>query len=168
MDTTRSRTTAGPRRHGRHAIRFVVGALLLTFSFGGGTALAHESREHRVAESTFTKWITTYPAMAGIVGGDVGAGAYSGEILGLAVTATGMVIDASYHFDGARHSFTALVRVVQTGFTDGSRAVITGRVTQGWLRGNQVRGGYTQIACGQAPSGTCFRGTLDILRGDRD
>ena len=143
-------------------------AMLLTLSLGAGSALADGGRDHRNAENTFTKWISTYPAMAGFVGGDVGNGAYAGEILNLQVTGTGLVIDATYHFMGSRHSFTALVHVVQTGFVDGSKAVITGQVTQGWLRGDPVRGEYTQVACGQAPSGSCFQGTLDILRGDRD
>ena len=45
--------------------------------------------------------------------------------------------------------------------------MITGQVTEGWLKGNQVEGEYTQIACTQAPDGTCFQGTLDILRGSK-
>jgi len=143
----------------------ITGVMLLTISLGAGTALAHGGRN---AENTFTKWIDVYPAMTGVVGGDVGPGTYSGEILTLTVTATGLVIDAAYHFNGSRHAFSALVHVVQSGFTDGSEAVITGRVTQGWLRGSPVDGRYTQIACEQAPSGTCFQGALDILRGDRD
>jgi hypothetical protein len=166
METTRTATTTNTWVRGRRAIALIVGTMLLTVSLGAGTALADIGR--RNAENTFTKWIDGYPAMTGVVGGDIGAGTYSGEILALTVTATGLVIDASYHFNGSRHAFTALVHVEQTGFTDGSEAVITGRVTQGWLRGSPVQGEYTQIACGLAPSGTCFQGTLDVLRGDRD
>ncbi len=165
MDTARAKTTSGIRGRGRRAIALLAGTLLLTISLGTGLALAQGGRDHRNAENTFTKWISAYPAMTGFVGGDVGSGSYAGEILNLEVSATGLVIDATYHFDGSRHTFAALVHVVQTGFIDGSKAVITGEVTEGWLRGNPVEGEYTQIACTQAASGSCFQGTLDILRG---
>ena len=121
--------------------------------------------DHERAENTFTKWITTPPAMAGVVGGDVGAGSYAGEILKYTPAAT-TVIEALYHFNGSKHSFTALVHVEQTGL----KAVIIGVVTEGWLKGNMVQGEYTQITCVQAPSstsGTCFQGTLDIMRGSK-
>jgi hypothetical protein len=150
------------------AVALTTAAMLLTLSLGAGSVLADGGRDHRNAETTFTKWISAYPAMAGFVGGDVGNGTYAGEILALTVTDTGLVIDASYHFSGSRHTFTAMVHVVQTGFIDGSSAVVTGRVTEGWLRGNPVAGEYTQIACNEAPSGSCFQGTLDILRGPGD
>ena len=163
---TKAASKSRTRDRVRHAIALIAGTMLLTVSLGAGTVLADSGR--RNAENTFTKWIDVYPAMTGVVGGDVGAGTYSGEILTLTVTATGLVIDASYHFSGSRHAYTALVHVVQTGFTDGSEAAITGQVTQGWLRGSPVQGEYTQIACDQAPSGSCFEGALNILRGDRD
>ena len=82
--------------------------------------------------------------MAGVVGGDVGAGAFAGEILTYTPGNTPTdptVIEALYHFNGSRHSFTAAVHVEQTGLS----AVVTGVVTDGWLRGNPVRGPYTQI-----------------------
>jgi hypothetical protein len=113
-------------------------------------------------ENTFTKWLTTYPNMAGVVGGAVGDGSYAGEILKRTPGAT-TVIEALYHFNGAKHSFTALVHVEQTS----GKAVIIGVVTEGWLKGNQVEGEYTVITCTQAPNGTCFQGTLDILVGTR-
>ena len=164
MNTHRTGTTSANRGQGRRAIALLAGTTLLTISLGAGSALA-DSRDHRNAENSFTKWISAYPAMTGFVGGDVGSGSYAGEILNLEVTDTGLVIDATYHFSGSRHSFTALVHVVQTGLTDGSTAVITGEVTAGWLRGNRVEGQYTQVACAEAPSGPCFQGTLVILRG---
>jgi hypothetical protein len=121
------------------------------------SAAASAAAEH----STFTKWITTAPIMAGIVGGAVGDGSYAGEILKM-TTGTTTVIEALYHFTGSKHSFTALVHVEQTGL----KAVITGVVTEGWLKGGQVKGEYTQITSPQAPGdGTAFQGTLDILGG---
>lgn len=108
-------------------------------------------------QNTFTKWITTAPTMAGVVGGADGDGIYAGEILKYTPGDT-TVIEALYHFNGSKHSFTALVHVVQTGM----KAVISGVVTEGWLMGHQVKGEYTQIMSKQSPNGTAFQGTLDI------
>ena len=169
MDPVRTRTITNSRSTRARAVAIVASAVLLALSMGAGTALANSGPDQRNAENTFTKWITDFEAgvMAGFVGGDVGDGTYAGQILHLEVTATGMVIDAMYHFSGSTHTFSALVQVVQTGFVDGATAAITGRVTEGWLKGNEVNGAYTQIACSQAASGSCFQGTLDILRGTK-
>jgi len=165
MNTNRAEVATQGKGLRMRAISVIAVGAILALTLGAGTALADGNRDHRNAENTFTKHITEYPAMAGVVGGDVGAGTYTGEILNLAVTGTGLEIDAAYHFSGSIHSFTAMVHVVQTGFDNGSTAVITGRVSDGWLRGNSVMGEYTQIACS---AGTCFQGTLDILRGSKD
>jgi hypothetical protein len=109
-------------------------------------------------QNTFTKWITTAPTMAGVVGGADGDGIYAGEILKFTPGDT-TVIEALYHFNGSRHAFTALVHVVQTGM----KAMISGVVTEGWSTGHQVKGEYTQITSSQSPNGTAFQGTLDIL-----
>jgi hypothetical protein len=138
------------------ALALISVVALLTFSLSTGVAAADGSRS--TAENTFTKWITTFPAMAGVVGGDVGAGTYAGEILKYTPGNT-TVIEALYHFNGSRHSFTALVHVEQTGL----KAVISGVVTAGWLKGRPVEGRYTQITCTQSPNGACFQGSLDIL-----
>lgn len=163
----------------RRALTLTAAVVLLALSLGAGMVSADGGRDHRNAENTFIKWRTTLGVapvivnMAGVVGGDVGAGTFAGEVLSLTVNTTTTpatkVIDAAYHFTGSRHSFTALVHVVQTGLTNGSTAVITGRVTSGWLKDNLVEGAYTQVTCEQAPGvfGTCFQGTLDILRGSK-
>jgi hypothetical protein len=152
------------------ALAVSAAVVLLTLSLGAGVVAA-DGRDHRNAENTFTKWVTglgvppVVANMAGVVGGDVGDGAFSGEVMTKTTTSTGAVIDAFYHFNGSRHSFTASVHVVQTGLT----AVITGRVTEGWLKGNLVEAGYTQITCDHdGINTTCFRGWLDILRGSKD
>jgi hypothetical protein len=78
------------------------------------------------------------------------------------------VIDAVYHFNGSEHSFTALMHVVATGHATGDTAVLAGRVTDGWLAGNLVSAEYTQVICTHgAVTGTCFQGTLEILRGTK-
>jgi hypothetical protein len=122
-----------------------------------------------LAANTFTKWVTgpgeapVLANMAGVVGGDVGDGAFAGEVLAKTPTAAGAVIDAFYYFTGSEHSFTALVHVVQTGL----EAVITGRVTAGWPLGELVAGEYTQTTCPESPAADqkCFKGTLDVLQG---
>jgi hypothetical protein len=144
------------------ALALIAAVAILSLSLGAGTALADSHRDHGNAENTFTKYVSAYPIMAGVVGGDVGPGTYAGEIL-KRTPGTTTVIEALYHFNGSRHSFTALVHVEQTGL----KAVIIGVVTDGWLKGNMVEGQYMQITCTQAPNGTCFQGTLDIIRGSK-
>ena len=109
--------------------------------------------------NTFTKWVTTMPNMAGVVGGAVREGSYSGEFL-KDTSGPVEVIEALYRFNGDKHSFTALVHVEQIGL----KAVIMGVVTEGWHKGTPVKGEYSQITSAKAPGdGTAFQGTLDII-----
>ena len=143
----------------------------------GTYAFADDNREQRNAETTFTKWITgpgpapIVASMGGVVGGDVGAGSFTGEVLSLVdnpLPDGTRVIDAVYHFNGSEHSFTALMHVVATGHAIGDTAALTGRVTDGWLAGNLVTAEYTQVICTHGGvTGTCFQGTLEILRGTK-
>jgi hypothetical protein len=109
--------------------------------------------------ATFTKWmIGEGPGMAGVVGGAVGEGTYAGKVLDFNPGPTA-VIEATYQFNGSKRPFTALVHVEQTGL----QAVITGVVTDGWGKGNRVKGEYTEIKCDHDGITTdCWRGTLDI------
>jgi hypothetical protein len=146
------------------ALALVAGAAFLILSLRPGGASAGDERDHRNAENTFTKWITAFPNMAGVVGGDVGRGTYAGEILKFEPGVPGIptFIEAFYHFNGRSHSFTAHVYITQLD----QKAVIIGVVTDGWLEGNLVEGEYTQIRCSHDNITTdCFQGTLDILRG---
>jgi hypothetical protein len=87
-------------------------------------------------------------------------GSYAGKVLKMTPGTTTTVIEAIYHFNDPAHSFTALVHVEQTGL----KAVIRGVVTEGWLKGSQVKGEYTQITTSQAPGdGTAYQGTIDIM-----
>jgi hypothetical protein len=136
----------------------MAGALALVV--GAAPALADSGRD---AHSTFTKYVTVAPEMAGIVGGDVGTGTFSGTILSI-TPGTTTFIEAIYRFNGAHHAFVARMHVQQTGLT----AVITGNVTDGWLAGNQVRGAFTEITCSLSGSPTlCWTGSVDILRGTK-
>jgi hypothetical protein len=149
------------------ALAVIAAVALLTLALGAGVASADGGRDHRNAENTFTKWIAGFPNMAGVAGGDVGDGVYAGEILaisGEATPASPLLITADYHFDGARHAFTARLDIVQIG----AGAVLSGVVTDGWLKGNLAEGGYAVITCDHDGISTdCFQGTLDILRGSK-
>ena len=64
-------------------------------SLGAGTASAGVGQR-----ATFTKWVTDWPNMAGVVGGSVGDGAFSGKVIDYNPGPT-TVIAAIYHFDGS-------------------------------------------------------------------
>ena len=127
------------------------------------------------ATINFTKWVTALNPrpgvladMAGVivgedVGGDVGDGTFTGEVLLNEPTATGRHIVADYHLHGSKHSFTARVNVVQTGSGPGAHAVISGVVTDGWRKGHAVNGQYTIIPpC--VGTVNCIEVTLDIIK----
>ena len=107
--------------------------------------------------------------MVGKVGGAVGKGPFSGEVLKYTPGTDITKIEALYHMNGSRHSFTAHVYVTQNNVT--GMAVITGRVTEGWLEDAPVTGEYTVFAkCPMSTPGNvygtlCFQGTLHVLRG---
>ncbi len=153
--------------------RRVLFALVLVAAFAalfaaGQTpvAQAHEGGgKGHTFNVTFTKWITTFPNMAGVVGGAVRPGTFAGEILNIGTVGNITSIEALYHVNGSRHSFTAHVYVTQNDLT--GRATITGLVTEGWQEGAPVTGEYKVLTpCPIGTAGTCFQGTLHIQRGD--
>lgn len=110
--------------------------------------------------ATFTKWlIGEGPEMVGVAGGVVGDGTYSGRVLELESGDT-TVVRAVYRLTGSEHDFTALMYVEQTGPT----ATLTGVVTDGWCKGNLVRGEYTEIQHDHDGTTTvAWQGSLDII-----
>jgi len=130
---------------------------------------------------TFTKWATSWPEfypslagvlMEGIVGGDVGNGVYAGEVISDDLTQPGFwLANAQYEFYGKKHSFIADVHVTQTLGNTPDTAVITGVITQGWLKGAQLTGEYTVMpVCpietpGNVFGTLCFQGTLHVHVG---
>jgi hypothetical protein len=130
--------------------------------------------EGHTFDFTFTKWVTSQPdpssmvgvLMAGVVGGDVGNGRYAGEVLTYDDTSEPgfTLINARYEFYGEKHSFIADVNVKDNGVT----AVITGVLTQGWLKGAQLTGEYTVMYNCNNPDNLfaplCFQGTLHVHR----
>jgi hypothetical protein len=94
--------------------------------------------------------------MAGVVGGTVGEGAFSGTVIDYLAGPT-TLITATYHFGGSRHAFTARMHVEQTGL----HAVLVGVVFEGWGKGKLVTGEYDQITCDLSGGPTdCFQGYL--------
>lgn len=150
------------------AMAFIATVALVILSLGAGGVLANSGRPHVDAQNTFTKWITATPNlpgevkdMGGFVGGDVGAGAFVGTVLGASPISGGLALNAIYGFNGSEHSFKALMHIEQVGVN----AVLIGVVTDGWLKGHLVQGEYTMGTCTHGDvTGTCFSGTLDIIQ----
>jgi hypothetical protein len=159
-----------------------VAAVAATLLFQTSTAQADDHGQqsnHKNGDATvnFTKWIITpfppaddiFANMAGvIVGGDVGDGTFTGEALTLVVDpATGvMTVEAVYHLHGSKHSFTARIHAEQEVAGVGQKGVITGVVTDGWLKGHAVEGEWTVIdPCYETGGvGNCFEVTLDLIK----
>lgn len=86
MNTIRTGTPTRVIGSGTRLLALGAAVMLMTLTLGAGMAAA-DSRFHRNAENTFTKWITgpgpapIVASMAGIVGGDVGDGTFTGEVL---------------------------------------------------------------------------------------
>jgi len=107
--------------------------------------------------------------MVGVVGGDVGDGTFAGEVLSDVTVGNIETIVPLYHFNGSRHSFTALMNVT----LDNSigQAVRTCVVTEGWLKGAAVTGEFTtQLVCPMATPGNivgtrCWQGALHVHSG---
>ena len=156
---------------------FVIAILLLlniSPALAGGHEIAINNPEFRGRiEVTFTKWITDFPNMAGVVSGDAGGGLFAGEILNAENTATTSKLEALYHINGGAFKFTAHNFITQNNLN--GTAVIQGVVTDGPLKGARVRGEYQVISpCGiiNAQSGSagdvCFQGTLTIRPGSEN
>lgn len=145
-------------------------AVLAVFVFSSSPESASAANGPR-ADATFTKWVTQATAfpfdMLGVVGGDVGDGTYSGELLSKVDDGTTSALHAIYHFNGRKHSFTADLFITQSDAT-GAGIVTIGVVTSGWLKGAQVTGGFDMVPvadCGPTPGNllpVCFRGALHL------
>ena len=143
----------------RRLLTSVATVALLLVSLGAGSASAGGGQH-----STFTKWITSWPRMAGVVGGAVGDGEFSGTVIDYAPGPT-TLITAIYHFGGSRHDFTARMHVEQTGL----HAVLVGVVIDGWGQGKLVTGAYDQTTCEHGGLTTdCFAGYLDVGKNAGD
>jgi len=151
----------------RQSLATLLASLALVLSLLGTQAALADSggAPGHDFDVSFTKWITSYPNMAGVVGGDVGTGTFAGEILSLTPSADGstLTIDALYHINGGIHSFSVEVLVTQNNLTGTATITSVGTIADGWLHGWPVRGAYNVLSgCPGNPSGPCFQGTLQI------
>src|SRR5688572_10325250 len=127
-----------------------LGIMLVTTTTGAALAYNSNPKGHTFND-TFTKWvITSSPApgavanMMGVVGGDVGPGTYTGEVISANTVGNITSIKALYHFNGSKHAFTAELNITQN--ESAGTATITGHVTEGWLKGASVTGEYNMLA----------------------
>jgi hypothetical protein len=157
------------------ALALIAGAAVLSLSPSTGMASAADG----TADVTFTKWVTdcspctatSYAGalMEGVVGGDVGTGAFRGKVLNDDSSVAGTWKGhARYEFYGKDHSFVGDVQVTENDKTDPATAVITGVVTDGWMKDSQVTGTYTVMPTCDIPTPgngngkVCFKGTLHL------
>ena len=153
----------------------LLGLVLLATTAGAALAYNSDAKGHTF-DDTFTKWVTTWPEtpptkdvpanMVGVVGGDVGPGTYTGEVISVSTVDNITSIEAFYHFNGSKHAFTAHLYVTQD--ESAGTATITGHVTEGWLKGASVTGEYNVLAVcpistpGNAFGTVCFQGALHV------
>ena len=146
--------------------------VLVATTAGAALAAGNDPRGHTF-DDTFTKWLITSPPapgvvanMIGVVGGDVGPGTYTGEVISVNTVDNITSIHALYHFNGSKHAFTAELNVTQD--KSAGTATITGHVTDGWLKGASVTGSTPRWP--SAPVDTtdnaygtlCFQGALHV------
>ena len=150
----------------------LLGLVLVATTAGAALASNSDAKGHTF-DSTFTKWVTSWPPtetvpanMVGVVGGDVGLGTYTGEVLSASNVGNITSIHALYHFNGSKHAFTAELNVTQD--ESAGTATITGDVIEGWLKGASVTGEYNVLAvCPMETRGNvfgtvCFQGALHV------
>jgi hypothetical protein len=143
-----------------------------------GTVRHDHGVHHRIADVTFTKWLTSLPdapsaagaSMAGVVGGDVGRGVFVGMVLTEDTTTRPdhWLADAFYGFIGTKHSFVASNHIDENDTASPITARIRGVVTWGWMKGAHVTGKYTlRKTCpiptpGNVFAPSCFEGHLHL------
>jgi len=150
----------------------LLGLVLLVTTAGAALTYNSDAKGHTFND-TFTKWVTTSPPaadvvanMVGVVGGDVGTGRYTGEVLSVNSVGNITSIHALYHFNGSKHAFTAELNVTQD--ESAGTATITGHITEGWLKDASVTGGYTVLAVcpietpDNAQGTVCYQGALHV------
>lgn len=152
--------------------------VLFAVALAAGVAPGAVSADSGSVEATFTKWVVgdTDPSadqdlfdMVGIVGGAVGAGTFTGEVLTRVDNGTTTTIHAVYHINGSSTSFVADNYTITQNDATGV-ATIVGVVVGGPLNGASVTGGFRTMATCDIPTPgnvlgrECFKGTLHIMR----
>jgi hypothetical protein len=155
------------------ALALIAGAAAPTLSLRPAVVSAASSGH---VQATFTKWAIgdiipgdstpDLTDMVGVVGGQVGAGTFFGEVFSYNDNGTTTTIHAVYHINGSKESFVAN-NIVTVNDTTGI-AGITGVVTGGSLDGAKVDGAFrTTSPCpiptpGNVNGNVCFSGTLNV------
>ena len=158
----------------------LIAVLVAAASIAAASAQTQTLRSHHVKgpdalELTYTKWIAPgypnlaagFPNLVGVVGGDI-VGKFGGAVYERTVNGSLVHLDAIYIViapDPAK-SFTAHVKGTEDLNT--LKAVLVGRVVDGFLNGAHVHVEFDVINCTQAPSGTCFQGTISVRRSSHD
>ena len=141
---------------------------------GAGAGAQAQASGTKPVEVTFTKWVTTFPALAGITGGDA-PGTFAGTVVSRNAFDNGTIVqlEAEYRVTAANptHSFVARIEGQQNNQT--LHAVLNGTVIDGWLRGAQVQVTFdivdpapgTSCVTGAPVNKRCFQGTIRIMPG---
>jgi hypothetical protein len=154
--------------------RFVglIAAVILATSIAAASART-QTGHARDADSTgldltYTKWIAPgFPNLVGVVGGDI-VGKFGGAVYQRTVDGDLVHLDAIYVViapDSAK-SFTAHVEGTEDLST--LKAVLDGRVVDGFMDHAHVHVQFDVVTCTQAPNGTCFQGTISVRRSSHD
>jgi hypothetical protein len=137
------------------------------------TSTTRGDEEHSDATINWTKHVTAFlppggnmfATIGGVATGDLGEATLLGDALNpVRVVAGGITFEAEYRFVGAKHSLTMRFRVVQAPDKSG---VMTGVVTDGWLKGHVMTGHYTARTCDEGVNLLCFDGTFLIKKSDK-
>jgi len=144
-------------------LTFAAVAAMLLFQ-----TLIARADDHGAAKVTFTKWVTAeinqpglLETLEGVVGGDIGEGAFTGEVLKETIVGDLDEIVAFYHFNGSRHSFSAIVHL---NFDPVAlKAEVIGVVTDGWLKGHAIAGEMIALDEFQGHS-PAFTATIQIQK----
>ena len=139
-----------------------------------GVGAQTQARGGAPVDVTFTKWVTAFPAFAGVAGGDV-PGTFAATVLSREPFDNGTIVqlEAEYRVTAAdpAHSFVVHIEGKQNNQTQ--KAVLNGTVISGWLAGAQAHVTFDVVAPAagvrcvpRAPENTrCFQGTIRILPG---
>ena len=170
----------------RIATRFASILILILLSLQISPDLAAgpqgQSENHQNFEVTFTKWGTgstpptsppfppgdpgqTINLLSGFAGGDA-PGGFKAEVLYRKASSDGSIAQLwpIYKVSSGNRSFTALI---QGGSTAAGLGLLEGVIMDGWRTGARVRVRFQRMTnCEGAPAGTCFKGTIRILRDD--
>jgi len=144
--------------HGRGPTAAVVGAALLVIAAAAVLSLSSRTAPAAAANVTitFTYWMTntTTGTAEGTTGEGVGAGTLTAQYL--AYTAgPPQRSTIVFNLKGSLQSMTIQV--------NGIDAAVSGTVTDGWLKGQQVTGTYTAAdPCSRGVTGLCYSVTLVV------